>query len=103
MFRSRRAAAAVMGSMLLASMALAPATVAQTPTDLSLWVFVDRHGQFMVKQAEAWNTVNPDRPINLTFEAIPYEDMHDNLLASFMSGQGAPDLVDIEIGKFSRS
>ena len=82
-------------------MALTPATVAQTPTDLSLWVFVDRHGDFMVKQAERWNAANPDRPINLTYEAIPYEDMHNNLLAAFMAGQGAPDLVDIEIGKFS--
>ena len=27
--------------------------------------------------------------------------MHNNLLAAFMAGQGAPDLVDIEIGKFS--
>ena len=28
--------------------------------------------------------------------------MHDNLTAAFMAGQGAPDLVDIEIGKFAR-
>ena len=28
--------------------------------------------------------------------------MHDNLLAAFLAGQGAPDLVDIEIGKFAR-
>jgi arabinosaccharide transport system substrate-binding protein len=95
-------------ALLLAGSLLAVATAptiapvaAQTPTDLSLWVFVDRHGEFMVKQADLWNQANPDRPINLTFEPIPYEDMHNNLLASFMAGQGAPDLVDIEIGKFS--
>jgi arabinosaccharide transport system substrate-binding protein len=81
---------------------LAPAAVAQSPTDLSLWVFVDRHGQFMVDQAERWNETNPDRPINLTFETIDYNQMHDNLLAAFLAGQGAPDLVDIEIGKFAR-
>jgi arabinosaccharide transport system substrate-binding protein len=101
MLRSKRAITAAIGSALLASVALSSATVAQTPTDLSLWVFVPRHGDFMVKQAELWNQANPDRPINLTFEAIPYEDMHNNLLAAFMAGQGAPDLVDIEIGKFS--
>ena len=28
--------------------------------------------------------------------------MHDNLLAAFLAGSGAPDLVDIEIGKFAR-
>jgi arabinosaccharide transport system substrate-binding protein len=88
----------------LLALAAAPAVApvaAQTPTDLSLWVFVDRHGDFMVRQAEAWNAANPDRPINLTFEAIPYDEMHNNLLAAFVGGQGAPDLVDIEIGKFS--
>jgi arabinosaccharide transport system substrate-binding protein len=89
--------------MLLASVALAPATVvAQTPTDLSLWVFVKGHGDFMVKQAEAWNAANPDRPINLTYAESEYNQMHDNLTAAFMAGQGGPDLVDIEVGKFAR-
>jgi len=101
MFRSRRAAAVVMGSMLLAGMALTPATVAQTPTDLSLWVFVDDHARFLEDQAALWNAANPDRPITITAEVIPYEDMHNNLLAAFVAGSGAPDLVDIEIGKFS--
>jgi arabinosaccharide transport system substrate-binding protein len=99
---SRRAAAAAMGSMLLASVALAPVSVAQEPTDLSLWVFVDRHGAFLVKQAELWNAANPDRPITVTPSVIDYTQMHDNLLAAFLAGSGAPDLVDIEIGKFAR-
>src|SRR5262245_22211370 len=102
MLRSRRAVAAAMGSLLLASVALSPATVGQTPTDLSLWVFVPRHGDFMVKQAERWTEANPDRPITVTYENIEYNQMHDNLLAAFLAGSGAPDLVDIEIGKFAR-
>ncbi|MET0771715.1 MAG: extracellular solute-binding protein, partial [Candidatus Limnocylindrales bacterium] len=101
MHRSNRALVAALGAALAAGALIAPATVAQTPTDLSLWVFVDRHGTFMQKQAELWNAANPDRPINLTFESIPYDDMHNNLLAAFVGGSGAPDLVDIEIGKFS--
>src|SRR5262245_20394689 len=102
MLRSRRAVAAAMGSLLLASVALSPATVGQTPTDLSLWVFVPRHGDFMMKQAERWTEANPDRPITVTYENIEYNQMHDNLLAAFLAGSGAPDLVDIEIGKFAR-
>ncbi len=103
MLRSKRAIAAAMGALLLAAVAVVPATsVAQTPTDLHMWTFVDRHGAFEVKRAEAWNAANPDRPINLTYETIDYNTMHDNLLAAFMAGQGAPDLVDIEIGKFAR-
>jgi arabinosaccharide transport system substrate-binding protein len=75
--------------------------LAQDVTDLSLWVFVDRHGLFMQSQAERWNEANPDRPINLTYEQIDYTQMHDNLLASLLVGVGAPDLADIEISKFA--
>ncbi len=74
---------------------------AQDATDLSLWVFVDRHGLFMQNQAERWNEVNPDRPINLTYEQIDYTQMHDNLLAATLVGVGAPDLADVEIKKFA--
>jgi arabinosaccharide transport system substrate-binding protein len=91
-----------MGSVLLASMALTPAAVAQEPTDLTLWVFVDRHARFIESQAELWNAANPDRPITITATTIDYNQMHDNLLAAFLGGSGAPDLVDIEIGKFAR-
>jgi arabinosaccharide transport system substrate-binding protein len=101
MSRSKRALAAVLGTTLAAGALVSPATVAQTPTDLSLWVFVAGHGDFMVKQAEAWNAANPDRPINLTYTEFEYNQMHDNLTAAFLAGQGGPDLVDIEIGKFA--
>jgi arabinosaccharide transport system substrate-binding protein len=74
---------------------------AQDATDLSLWVFVERHGTFLQNQAERWNEANPDRPINLTFEQIDYTQMHDNLLSALLVGVGAPDLVDIEISKFA--
>ncbi len=74
---------------------------AQDATDLSLWVFVDRHGQFLQNQAERWNELNPDRQINLTYEQIEYNSMHDNLLSALLVGVGAPDLVDIEISKFA--
>jgi arabinooligosaccharide transport system substrate-binding protein len=102
MLRSKRTLAAVVGMALAASSLASAAAVAQEPTDLSMWTFVDRHGQFMTKQAGLWNEANPDRPINLTYEAIDYNQMHDNLLSAFLAGDGAPDLVDIEIGKFAR-
>jgi arabinosaccharide transport system substrate-binding protein len=76
-------------------------TRAQDATDLTLWVFVERHGLFLQAQAERWNEANPDRPINLTFEVFDYNPMHDNLLSALLVGSGAPDLVDIEISKFA--
>lgn len=74
---------------------------AQDVTELSLWVFVDRHGLFMQNQAERWNEANPDRPIQINYEQIAYAQMHENLLIALVSGTGAPDLVDIEISKFA--
>lgn len=89
--------------LIMVSIVLAPVsvTVAQEATDLSLWVFVERHGTFLQRQAERWNEANPDRQINLTFEQIEYNSMHDNLLAALLVGVGAPDLADIEISKFA--
>jgi arabinosaccharide transport system substrate-binding protein len=77
------------------------AVLAQDVTELTLWVFVDRHGLFMQHQAERWNEVNPDRPIEITYEEIEYTSMHDNLLSSLLVGVGAPDLADVEIKKFA--
>jgi arabinosaccharide transport system substrate-binding protein len=102
MLRSKRALTAMLSLALAASALASPSAVAQEPTDLTLWVFVPRHGDFMVKQAELWNEANPDRPITVSYTNIEYNQMHDNLLAAFLAGQGAPDLADIEIGKFAR-
>jgi arabinosaccharide transport system substrate-binding protein len=88
----------VLLSIMLGSIAMVSA---QGATDLSLWVFVDRHGLFMQHQAERWNQLNPDRQINLTYEQIEYTQMHDNLLAALLVGTGAPDLADVEIKKFA--
>ena len=103
MLRTKRTLAAIMGTVFAAGAVVTPATVAQDPTDLSLWVFVDRHGEFMQHAAGTLERGQP-RPADhhLTYETIDYNQMHDNLLAAFMAGSGAPDLVDIEIGKFAR-
>lgn len=77
------------------------ASMAQDVTELSLWVFVDRHGLYMQSQAERWNEENPDRQIQINYEQIEYTQMHDNLLASLLVGVGAPDLADVEIKKFA--
>ncbi len=80
------------------------ASVAPPPagaTDLTFWTFVDRHAVFFQQRAEAWNAANPDRPVAITPSVVEYTQMHDNLTAALLSGTGAPDLVDIEIGKFA--
>ncbi|WP_054860738.1 extracellular solute-binding protein [Gracilibacillus sp. JCM 18860] len=69
-------------------------------TELKLWTFVELHNDFYMDAAERWNEENPDRPIKLTAETYPYDNMHNNLLLSLQSGKGAPDIADIEIGRF---
>jgi len=85
----------------LAALGSVSAVAAQEVTDLSLWVFVNDHGDFLTHQAERWNEVNPDRPISITYTFVEYNAMHDNLLAALLTGTGAPDLADIEISKFA--
>src|SRR6185503_1867573 len=67
----------------------------------TFWTFVDRHATWWQSRADAWNKEHADRPITLNCSVIAYEQMHNNLAAPFTSGSGAPNLVDIEIGKFA--
>jgi arabinosaccharide transport system substrate-binding protein len=69
-------------------------------TPVSFWTFQELHVQFYEAAAERWNAEFPDRKIALDAQAYPYDDMHNKLLIALQSGTGAPDMVDIELGKF---
>jgi len=73
---------------------------AAEPTKLTLWTFVQQHADFYDFMADEWNKNNPDKPIQLESQVIPYDDMHTRLLLALQSAEGAPDLVDIEQSKF---
>lgn len=73
---------------------------AAEPTELSFWTFQQFHVKLIEAGAEAWNKLHPDQPVVIKTEVYPYEDMHTKLLVALQSGVGAPDLCDIEIGKF---
>ncbi|UOQ50028.1 ABC transporter substrate-binding protein [Gracilibacillus caseinilyticus] len=69
-------------------------------TPLKMWVFAAQHVDFYIDAAERWNEENPDNAIELSVETYPLDQMHNNLLLALQSGNGAPDLADIEIGRF---
>ncbi|WP_202078068.1 ABC transporter substrate-binding protein [Caldalkalibacillus salinus] len=69
-------------------------------TELLFWTFQELHINFFESAIIRWNEEHPDRPIALKAETYPYDNMHNNLLLSLQSGKGAPDLVDIELGRF---
>ena len=69
-------------------------------TELELWTFVELHGKFYTEMATQWNELNPDKKVTFKVNILPYDDMHNKLQIALTSGQGAPDVVDIEAGKF---
>ena len=77
-----------------------PATSAE-PTEIDFWTFQELHVKFYEKMADKWNAENPDKPIKFVPTVYPFDDMHNKLLIALQSGVGAPDLVDIEIGKYA--
>lgn len=70
-------------------------------TELEFWTFVELHGQFYENMAEKWNEANPDKQVKIDVNVMPYDDMHNKLQIALTSGEGAPDFVDIEQGKFA--
>ncbi|MEF2964878.1 ABC transporter substrate-binding protein [Paenibacillus sp. M1] len=72
----------------------------ENATELSYWTFVELHGQHFEKMLEKWNAEYPDRQIKLNVTVMPYDDMHNKLSIALQTGVGAPDISDIELGKF---
>ncbi len=69
-------------------------------THMEMWSFVELHNSYYGKMVEMWNAANPDRTIEVTFTTYPYADMHNKLIMSLQTGEGAPDLCDVEVGQF---
>ncbi len=75
---------------------------ANASTTLEFWAFSEDRLKFIreLVQSEAWTSAQPGVAVN--FRVFPYNEMHDKLLAALASGQGAPDIADVEISRFSR-
>ena len=69
-------------------------------TTLEVWTFIENHQDFYTNMAEKWNEENPDKKVKLVLSNMAYDDMHNKLSLALESGEGAPDVVDIELGKF---
>lgn len=67
---------------------------------LHYWTFVELHGQHFETMLAKWNQEYPDRQIKLHVTVMPYDDMHNKLSIAVQTGTGAPDIADVELGKF---
>lgn len=67
---------------------------------LELWTFVNTHARWFREMADKYKQeVNPNFELNVS--EIAYSDMHDKLQIALQSGGvGAPDISDIEQGRF---
>jgi len=70
-------------------------------TVVDMWVFAEVHADYYEAMAEAWNDANPDNKIDLEITIYPFEEMHNKLQLGLNSGDGLPDVVDIEVNKFA--
>ncbi|MBL8080894.1 MAG: carbohydrate ABC transporter substrate-binding protein [Anaerolineales bacterium] len=69
-------------------------------TELTVWSFIDQHLTFFQKMAETWNAEHPDEQIAIVPTKIPWTEIHDQLYAGMMAGEGLPDIADIEISRW---
>ena len=83
--------------MLLGAVSVASA---EEVTTFTMWTFIAQHQEFFEKAAERWNSVNPDRPIAVEVTTIGYDDMHNKFKVALQADEGAPDMVDVELGQF---
>ncbi|RSL33067.1 extracellular solute-binding protein [Salibacterium salarium] len=73
---------------------------AEDATELTFWTFNEQHIGIYQPAVERWNEDNPDRQIELTAEVFPIDQMNNNLRLALQSGEGAPDIADIEVSHF---
>ena len=68
-------------------------------TTINVWTFIELHQKFYTEMAKKWNEEHPDKKVKLVLSNMQYDDMHNKLSLALESGKGAPDVVDIELGK----
>lgn len=76
-------------------------TFVEGGTEMALWTFQELHVDFYTEMADKWNETHPDKPINLTVTTGESSAVLTKLLVALQSGTGAPDIADIEIGRYA--
>jgi arabinosaccharide transport system substrate-binding protein len=69
---------------------------------LEFWTFDPGRRDFAkaAYESETFKSKHPDVKVN--FRIFPFDQGHDKLLTTLVSGQGAPDIADIEITQFGK-
>lgn len=70
------------------------------PTVINMWMFNDVNLGYWDAMEKGYNEKHQDDLIDLVVEVYPFEEMHNKLQIAVQSGSGAPDIADVEVGKF---
>jgi arabinosaccharide transport system substrate-binding protein len=101
----------VLALILVLSFSLAGCSSGDSPSDAktedgkaqyTMWTFVQVHADYWKDAAETWNKNHPDEQINLKINVLPFDQMNQKLQVALNSGNGAPDIADVEIGQFAK-
>jgi len=65
---------------------------------LELWTFVNTHARWWRAMGEEFQKTHPG--FQLDVQEIAYAEMHDKLQVALSTGVGAPDIADIEQGRY---
>lgn len=67
---------------------------------LELWTYDSDHVAYYRKLLKDWNDQDPDYTLEITFRTLPNNELHETLLESLKSGEGAPDICDVDAYRF---
>ncbi|MBW3631742.1 MAG: extracellular solute-binding protein [Chloroflexi bacterium] len=74
----------------------------QEAVTLEVWGFNRERLNFAQNAAELPVFTEKYPNVTVNFREFPFAQMHDKLLAALVSGQGAPDIAEVEIARFSQ-
>ena len=68
---------------------------------LTLWTFQELDLQFYKEMLAEYNAQTKGPKLDIDMQCYPYEDMHNKLTIALQTGEGAPDISDIEVNMFA--
>jgi len=71
-----------------------------TPTEITMWSFIQQHLDYFVSMSATWNELHPDKPVKIVPVFYDWASLHDKLYAAQLAGEGVPDIADVEMGKW---
>ena len=71
------------------------------PVKLTLWTFQELHLSLYREMLDKWNADPANPKLDIDMQVMDYEDMHNKLTIALQTGEGAPDITEIEISMYA--